>query len=367
MAPGQTPSRPDRFSGLESLMAEKFNPRQVVKGILEGIAPPRPLYLPIVFSLGARIENLPLRNFLSNPTKISNALRQIRTHLRSDGVTCYFDPLLEAEALGGALDWDAQGQRASLRWPQPGETDHLPGGLRSPDEAAKGGRVPVAVEVIARLKPLVRGQSLLMAGVTGPFTLAALLTQMKDSNGKLDRVPDAEALDLSGEVTAAISRAFVEAGADVIFIREQVLPSLTPETAAEWAARLATTINIIRFYEALPVLLLTCQDAAAANSSLISGQKWDCVLCAEMRSMSQDKCGSFAALGPSRIGIALPPSMFESDALVSKGTAGPSSSGNLDSLPAVITTAGDISANADLKRLNEVGRNLSGSNDGDSA
>ena len=134
-----------------------------------------PLFLPIVFSLGARIENLSLRNFLSNPTKISNALRQIRAHLRLDGVTCYFDPLLEAEALGGVLDWDLQGQRASLRSPHRCEAGDLPGRLCSPDEAAKGGRVPVAVEVISRMKPLIRGQSLLMAGVTGPSSLAALL------------------------------------------------------------------------------------------------------------------------------------------------------------------------------------------------
>ena len=77
------------------MMAETFNPRQAVKGLLQGIAPPRALFLPIVFSLGARIENLPLRNFLSNPTKISNALRQIRAHLRADGplglADWYFD------------------------------------------------------------------------------------------------------------------------------------------------------------------------------------------------------------------------------------------------------------------------------------
>ena len=349
------------------MMAESFNPRQVVKGILEGIAPPRPLFLPIVFSLGARIENLPLRNFLSNPTKISNALRQIRTHLRSDGVTCYFDPLLEAEALGGVLDWDAQGQRASLRWPQPGGTGDLPDGLRSPDEAAKSGRVPVAVEVIARLKPLVRGQSLLMAGVSGPFTLAALLTQAKVTNGNLDRAPDAAALDLAGEVTAAVARAFVEAGADAIFIREQVLPSLTAETSAQWSARLATTINIIRFYEALPVLLLTCQDAATANSSSIAGLKWNCVLCVETHSISSDKLGSFATLAPSRLGVALPPSMFESDALISEEVGGPGSTEILDLHPAVITTAGDVSQNADLKRLNELGRRRFGSNEADSA
>jgi Uroporphyrinogen decarboxylase (URO-D) len=336
------------------MMAETFNPRQVVKGILEGIAPPRPLFLPIVFSLGARIENLPLRNFLSNPTKVSNALRQIRTHLRSDGVTCYFDPLLEAEALGGALDWDAQGQRASLRWPQPGETGALPCGLRSPDEAAKGGRVPVAVEVIARLKPLVRGQSLLMAGVTGPFTLAAHLTQTKDSNGNLDRAPDAAALDLAGEVTAAVAGAFVEAGADAIFIREQVLPLLTAETAAQWATRLATAINIIRFYEALPVLLLTCQDATAANSSLIAGRKWDCVLCPETRSMPPSGLESFATLGPSRFGVALPPAVLELGTLKSEVAARPVSPAIHDLHPAVITTAGDVPSSVDLKQLNKL-------------
>lgn len=336
------------------MMAETFNPRQAVKGLLQGVAPSRALFLPIVFSLGARIENLPLRNFLSNPTKISNALRQIRTHLRSDGVTCYFDPFLEAEALGGGLDWDAQGQQASLRWPQPGETGKLPGGLRSPDEAARGGRVPVAVEVIARLKSLVRGQSLLMVAITGPFTLAALLTQTKASNGTLDRVPDAAAMDLAGEVTAGVARAYVETGAEVIFIREQVLPSLTAESASEWTARLATTINIIRFYEALPVLLLACRDATAANDSLIAGQAWDCVLCSESDSRLPHGFGSFSALGPSRFGVAFPPAVFESDALNSEGAAKPISLAIHDLHPAVITTASDVGANADLKQLNKL-------------
>ena len=354
MAPGPTPSRPDLFSGLELMMAETFIPRQAVKGLLQGIVPPRALFLPIVFSLGARIENLPLRNFLSNPTKISNALRQIRTHLRSDGVTCYFDPFLEVEALGGALDWDAQGQQASLRWPRPGKAGELPGGLRSPDEAAKSGRVPVAVEVIARLKSLVSGPSLLTIGVTGPFTLAALLTHTNATNGILERGPDAAAMDLAGEATAAFARSFVEAGAEVIFIREQVLPSLTPESAAEWSARLATTINIVRFYEALPVLLLTCQDAAAANGSVIAGRAWDCVVCAETSSTPPSGLGSYAALGPSRLGVALPPAVFESGDTNTEGAGRPVSSAILDLHPAVITTAGDVPASVDLKKLNKL-------------
>jgi hypothetical protein len=354
MAPGRMRSRPGRFSGLEVVMAETFNPRQAVKGLLQGIPPSRPLFLPIVFSLGARIENLPLRNFLSNPTKIASALRQIRTHLRSDGVTCYFDPLLEPEALGGAIDWDAEGQQASLRWPQPGHTDDLPGGLCLPDEVAKSGRVPVAVEVIARMKPLVGDQSLLMAGVTGPFTLATLLTQSDDTNGNLDCAPSSAAMEFAGEVASAVARAFVEAGAGAIFIRERIRSSLAAETAAEWASRLATTINIIRFYEALPILLLPCQDPAAVNSSLIAGQAWDCVLCAEARSMSPSGFGAFAALGPSRFGVALPPAVFTSESSNTEEVAGPVSPAILDLHPAVITTAGDVPASVDLKLLNRL-------------
>jgi hypothetical protein len=340
------------------MMAETFNPRQAVKGLLQGIAPPRALFLPIVFSLGARIENLPLRNFLSNPTKISNALRQIRTQLRSDGVTCYFDPFLEAEALGGVLDWDAEGQRASLRWRQPGETSDLPSGLCSPDEAAKGGRIPVAVEVIARLKPLARGQTLLMAGVTGPFALAALLSQSNDTNANHDCVPDTVPMDFAGEVTAAVARAFVEAGAGAIFVREQVPPSLTAETAAEWASHLAMTINIVRFYQALPILLLTCQNLTAANSGLITGQAWDCVLCPETRSMSPSGFGSFTALGPARFGVALPPAAFESEASNTEGVARLLSPAILDLYPAIITTAGDVPASVDLKQLNKLGEEV---------
>jgi len=53
--------------------------------------------------------------------------------------------------------------------------------------------------------------------------------------------------------------------------------------------------------------------------------------------------------------------------LTSEGVAGPDSAEDLDLHPAVITTAGDVSANADLKRLNELGCRRLGSNEVDSA
>jgi len=330
-------------------MPAPATPRQLVQVILQGSAPPRPLYLPIVFRHGARVENVPLPAFLTNPTKISNALRQIRGRLRADGVTCYFDPLLEAEALGGAVRWDAEDQPPSFHWPRTAAAGHLPDGLRSPDEAAKSGRVGVAVEVIRRLKSVLRDDCLLTAGITGPFTLAAQLIQLED-DGLLSAPDISSALDLASNTISSVAKALLEAGAGVIFIREEMLPSLSADDASDWASRLATTINIIRFYQALPVLLLPRADAAAANREAILQQHWDCVVCPVLDALVPDL--------PAGFGVALPPEAFE------PGDAG---SAKLDESirhivssppPSVVTTAGDVPTTADMERLNKVWENI---------
>jgi hypothetical protein len=134
-------------------MAETHSPQEIVKGLLQGVAPPRPLFLPIVFSHAARIENMPLREFLANPTKISNSLRQVRARLHSDGVTCYFDPYLEAEALGGIIKAGPEGQQLSLEMPPHVTRGEWPEDSRPLAESGRGGRVAVAVEVIRGLSP----------------------------------------------------------------------------------------------------------------------------------------------------------------------------------------------------------------------
>src|ERR1700690_1445118 len=144
-------------------MAENNTPHQILKDLVHGGVLSRPLFVPIVFALGARVENVSLRAFLANPTKISHSLRQTRPHLRSDGVSCYFDPLLEAEALGGKLEWRSDNEPPALRWPPGSEPGQLPEGLRSPEEMLRNGRLPVALEVIRRLKALLRDEVLLMA------------------------------------------------------------------------------------------------------------------------------------------------------------------------------------------------------------
>jgi uroporphyrinogen-III decarboxylase len=328
-------------------MDVKLDSRGVLKGLLQGIAPPRPLFLPIVFSVGARIENLPLSAFLANPTKITNALRQIRTHLCSDGVICYFDPFLEVEALGGVPDWPSSGQ-PSVHWPTNPNPGDMPEGLHTPNELPTCGRVPVAVEVIRRLKSLLRDECLLLAGIAGPFTLASRLLQM-DPGFSIESKAGGNAIELASAAISAIAKAFLEAGANMIFIREEMLPAI--DSVPDWASSLTTTINIIRFYEAIPVLLL---NTVSKNWELILQQSWDCIVCPALQDISAEECSAFVKLNPANLGFALPVSANSPSASDSKKYEEELRSLILRFHPAIVTTAGDIPPTTDLKRLNRM-------------
>lgn len=337
-------------------MADAIGPRQIVQQLLQGIAPARPLFLPIVFSHGARIENVSLRAFLTNPTKISNSLRQIRGRLHSDGVTCYFDPLLEAEALGGTIEWDAEGQVRLLRWAH--DQRESAERERMIEEPAKRGRVGVAVEVVRRLKTILRDDCLLMAGIAGPFALASMLVRLDRAQDiRLDDIA-AATLDLAAALIAPLTTNLVEAGANVIFIREEVLPGLSEEACADWAARVAAAVNIVRFYEALPVLLLMDKRSVETNREAIARQNWDCVVCPVWDGAAPEIMEDFRGLGAARFGMALPPDAFRVST-----TSGPHADDSFrhvlrEFAPAVVTTAGEVPADANMERLNKVWENI---------
>jgi uroporphyrinogen-III decarboxylase len=321
-------------------MAQNPTPRQMIKDLLQGIAPPRPLFLPIVFSLGARIENLPMRSFLANPTKIMNALRQICGRLPADGVTCYFDPYLEVEALGAALRWPSDDQPPTVCWPGPARKGELPHGLRSPEVAVKGGRVPTATEVIRRFSSLLRDDTLLMAGISGPFTLAASLLQLGEHEISRGVDVSASALDLAAAMLTQTASALVEVGAHVVLIHEDVLPRLSNESAEDWANRLSPTFNIIRFYGALPVLLLTNPATLNQNLELIANREWEGILCPTVDASS---LAGWPSMNTAKLGVAVGPNCLTPDpALIER---------ILSLHPAVVTTSGDVPPSADVKQL----------------
>jgi hypothetical protein len=334
-------------------MTENSTPRQMLKGLLQGIPQTRPLFLPIVFSLGAKVENLPLREFLGNATKISNSLRQIRSHLRSDGVACYFDPYLEAEALGAVLQWQTGDQPPAIQWPHHAEKGEVPEGLLSPEDAAKSSRVAVAVEAIRRLKSLLRDEPLLLAGVTGPFTLAARITGLhKEDAAPRENFSDA-ALELAAETITQIASKFVEAGANVIFVQEDVVPRLSVEDCEAWASLLAPAINIVRFYEALSVLQILNSHSFVENEQVIFRQKWDCIVCPTLAAPVFTALEMIPPPELANRGIALSLEALQPDASAREKFLELLHAYIVKSRPAIVTTA-DVPVTTDIKFLARV-------------
>ncbi len=317
-----------------------------MKGLLQGNRLARPLIVPIVFALGAKIENLSFRAYLDNPTKISNALRQIRSQLRTDSVSCYFDPLLETEALGGAPHWDETNQTRCIRWPESAPIGEVPARLQSPEEAASSPRVRAAVEVIRRLNSLLRDEPILMAGVSGPFTLAARLTGIDADAMRQGQEPPEPALEVAAAAITRITSALVEAGANLIFIREEALPPLSSDKCQNWASLLAPLFNIVRFYEALPVLHISGESATAENVEVMLEQSWDAVLCSASeqfiaRARGRDENLTFGCSVPL-------------EALEASDSSGERSLELSGIKAALVTTDGDVPATTDLKRLMSV-------------
>src|SRR5215467_4279826 len=153
-------------------MEGNLSPRKIAKELLNGILPPRPLLLPIVFALGTKIENVHQSEYLRNPTKIVSALRQVRNHLQVDGIACYVDHDLEVEALGAKLEYKSPGEPPEVRWQVSAKPGELLRRLRSPEEAVRNGRIPVAADVIRRMNALPNREFLLIVTVSGPMALA---------------------------------------------------------------------------------------------------------------------------------------------------------------------------------------------------
>jgi hypothetical protein len=322
-------------------MAEANTPRAMIKALLKGEPPARPLLMPTIFALGSRLEGLSLRDFQRNPTKIANALRQIRRVLKVDGLACYSDPLLEVEALGGTLEWQADGSAALARSPFAAVHDLRK--LPSPEQIVDRGRIRVARDVLHRLRVMLHDDPALMVSVSGPLTLAGQL--LGNAEGELP----IDVLQFAAEVTAAVCKNFLESGADIVFLMETSLPHMPAKAWEAWASLLDPIINVVRFYESLPVLLL--QDSSSREDIWPALDcNWDCVLCPAVPG-AEIAVEKYRLSERAPLGIALP-TRFEWRTMNESGASFTGISQVLrDRRPVLLISTGDLPPGTDLKQL----------------
>jgi len=179
--------------------------RKRVQAMAQGRGAGERLIVPLAFDTAASISARPLDDFRHDPTQLANGLLELHRAVGSDGICC---------ALGGEHPSEAGG---------PLDIELL---------CAPGTRVSAGLEACRRLRATVGDAAALLAGVTGPATLAARF--------------DTDFATATAAFTALVKR-YCDAGCDVIVVFEESQPG----DADAWTDALRTAGNIARFHRAL--------------------------------------------------------------------------------------------------------------------
>jgi hypothetical protein len=222
--------------------------RLIVKALIEGKPPDRRLFMPLIFALAAKLEDVPLSNFVINPTKMANSVVAVYQRLRPDGVTCYFDMFLIAEALGCRLDWST----SPLTFESPTREAALTMLRQPPSEVKLRGRVPVALEVVHRVQGTLHSGPALVVGLPGPLRVAQQLFGQNVLRELVEGEDDAlDSFETVVEIVLSVARAFCLAGTHLLYFDELDVPT---EFMPDWETAMVALWKTVRFHGALPLL-----------------------------------------------------------------------------------------------------------------
>lgn len=210
------------------------------------------LFLPLVYRLAARLEQMSWEELAEDPTSATYALRAAQKLFQLPAVLTHFRIGVEAEACGADLARDASGE-----WVRPAklaDPDAVTGQLLERPPLAQ------ALEVTRRLSEELRGTAGTVGVLTGPRTLSTLFAALPADPGQL---------------YATLARAYAERGVQLLLVVED--PRVAGNGGA-WESALAPLFNVARYFR-VPVLLLDHGSArAAAGFGLTLGGAGDPLL-----------------------------------------------------------------------------------------
>lgn len=273
-----------------------MNSREAFRKTMQLGNPGRPVFVPIVYRLAARIEQTPLMDMISDPTALTNVLDGAYKLLQQDGIITSFDATLEAEFFGCPVDFPGDYDPPAADWA---------GGSLVGASIENSGRLPVLLEAIKRLVQTRGKEAAIIGAITGPCSLAANLG-------------GAEAITVIGEILTKLTRAICEAKVDGLIIREDLLADkLYSEIMAHekaYTAAYATLLNLTRFYNVAGLLMVRSQKPdeltalarkLAPAGLILSGQKLSPDDLAYLKDMSASQ----------KIAVGLPLPLADAEAL----------------------------------------------------
>ncbi len=186
-------------------------PRKRAQAMAQGRGQGDRLVIPLAFDAAASISARPLDEFHHDPTQLANGLLEWHRALGADGVCV---------ALAGGFE------RASA----------ADGALALELLCAEGTRVAASLEACRRLRASLGDTAAVLAGLTGPATLARQFD--------LDEAT-------AGALYTGLVKRYCEAGCDLVLTCEEG----SAVDAAAWTDALKTAANIARFHRAQALLL----------------------------------------------------------------------------------------------------------------
>jgi len=226
--------------------------REAVRKVLSGGRASFLPFIPWVCIHAAKLQQVPLRDMLNDPSLLTRALENAQRLYGYDMVVNIFDTTIEAEACGCPVKW---GNDRELPVVETHSTiDHLSEGDIS--NIMNKGRLPVVIETTKRLK-ITLGRTVAIAGVvTGPFTLASHLKGQNIAVALNDNPETAEGVvELAGKVCLEVCKSYCELEVDVIVLADSVMPQLSERHFPLALSALGPMVNVIRFYDGLSLLL----------------------------------------------------------------------------------------------------------------
>jgi uroporphyrinogen-III decarboxylase len=210
------------------------------------------LFLPLLHKFAAQLEQVEIREMLTDPGIMTRCLRDAQRLFGYDGVINNFDPTLEAEACGCKVNWTGAGPDIAIHAAQSRGLD----GLNTCFESE--GRLPTVLEATKRLRCETTGPVSLLAGLTGPVTLAYQLLGDSFSDELADNSLLAQDLiEFASDVSVTLCRQYCDLGVDGVLVIEGSLEHATrrAELIRELRAPLKTLRNVTQHY-GVPLVLV---------------------------------------------------------------------------------------------------------------
>jgi len=242
-----------------------MNSRDAFKSTMQVMNPGRPVFVPMVYRLAAKIEQIALADMVLDPTYYANLLEGAYKLIKQDAIITNFDPSLEAELFGCQVEWQNDYELPVVMGWRNCELESV--GLEN------SSRIPVVLEAIRRLV-LTRGKEVAIIGVvTGPCSLAGTVAE----SAKLDKnYKNEDVISLTGNALTKLTKSICELKVDAIIFREDLLAEkysgelLSLEKA--YTAVYATLFNLTRFYNT-PALIMVRENKLESIGELVKKLK----------------------------------------------------------------------------------------------